>query len=80
MSLIRRIQAVIGGNALNLIISVFMVIALPKILTMEDYGYWQLFLFFFSYIGFFQFGWEDGIYLKFVGCKYEELDKKYFNN
>ena len=80
MNFIRRIQAVLCGNSINLLISVFMVIALPKYLTMEDYGYWQLFLFYFSYIGLFHLGWEDGIYLKYVGCRYDDLNKKYFNN
>ena len=53
-----------------------MVIIVPKFLSLEDYGLWQLFLFYYSYIGFFHFGWEDGIYLRYAGNSFETLDSK----
>lgn len=36
------------------------------------------FLFYYSYLGFLHFGWEDGIYLRYAGKKFEELNRKTF--
>ena len=49
------------ANIFSAVTSVLMILVLPKVLTMEDYGTWQLFMFYFSYVGFFHFGWIDGI-------------------
>lgn len=56
-----------------------MVMVVPKFLSIQDYGLWQLFLFYFSYLGFLHFGWEDGIYLRYAGKNFEELDKRTFS-
>jgi len=44
----------------------------------EEYGYWQLYLFYSAYVGFLHFGWNDGIYLRYGGTEYKELDKELF--
>lgn len=67
-----------SANLVSLGISVFMVAFVPKFLSVDDYGLWQLFLFYFSYLGFLHFGWEDGIYLRYAGKRFEELDRKTF--
>lgn len=41
----------------------------------DDYGGWQLYLFYFYYTGFFHFGWLDGMYLRYGGSNYEDLNK-----
>lgn len=68
----------IVANLLSLIVSTLVVLVLPKLIGVESYGYWQLYLFYTSYVGFFHFGWIDGIYLKYGGEHYEHLDKDYF--
>jgi O-antigen/teichoic acid export membrane protein len=50
----------------------------PKLIGVKDYGYWQLYLFYSSYVGFLHFGWNDGIYLRYGGKKYGELNKELF--
>lgn len=67
-----------SANLVSLGISVFMVAFVPKFLSVDDYGLWQLFLFYFSYLGFLHFGWEDGIYLRYAGKRFEKLDCKTF--
>lgn len=67
-----------SANLVSLGISVFMVAFVPKFLSVDDYGLWQLFLFYFSYLGFLHFGWEDGIYLRYAGKRFAELDRKTF--
>lgn len=63
------------ANGINLMLSILSAFILPKILGIREYAYWQLYVFYTSYIGFFHFGWADGIYLKQGGKKYQELDQ-----
>ena len=63
------------SNLISLLISVFLVFIVPKVVGIEAYGYWQLYLFYTSYIGFLHFGWIEGLYLKYGGYTYEDLDK-----
>jgi len=76
--ILKNIAYSFGANFISLCVSVFMVMFVPKFLSVNDYGLWQLFLFYFSYLGFLHFGWEDGIYLRYAGKQFEELDKKTF--
>lgn len=78
-SVIRNISYSFFANLLYLIVSAVMVIIIPKLVSLNDYGMWQLFLFYFSYLGFFHFGWEDGIYLRYAGNEFEELPGKRFS-
>lgn len=68
------------ANGTNTLVSLILVLFVPKILGVKEYSYWQLYLFYASYVGFFHFGWADGVYLKFGGKKYEDLDKGYFHS
>jgi O-antigen/teichoic acid export membrane protein len=45
----------------------------PLVLGVSDYGYWQLYVFYTIYVGIFSFGYNDGIYLKYGGHRFEEL-------
>lgn len=75
---IKNISYSFFANLISLLISGFMVMFVPKLLSVNDYGLWQLFLFYYSYLGFLHFGWEDGIYLRYAGKKFDELNKKTF--
>lgn len=75
---VKNISYSFSANLLSLLISVFMVMFVPKLLSVNDYGLWQLFLFYYSYLGFMHFGWEDGIYLRYAGKRFEELQPKTF--
>lgn len=68
------------ANIISMIISVISVTFLPKVMSIEDYGVWQLYLFYMSYLGFFHFGWLDGICLRYGGCYFENLDKIKFTS
>lgn len=78
LNTLKNIVYSFGANLTSLCISIFMVMFVPKFLSVDDYGLWQLFLFYFSYLGFLHFGWEDGIYLRYAGKNYDELDRKTF--
>lgn len=68
------------ANIISMIISVISVVFLPKFMSVENYGVWQLYLFYVSYLGFFHFGWLDGICLRYGGCYFEKLDKVKFTS
>lgn len=63
------------ANLIALAVSTLVVLIIPKLIGVEEYGYWQLYLFYSSYVGVFHFGWNDGIYLRYGGENYENLDK-----
>lgn len=66
------------ANIIGLSISLILIIIIPKIIGVTDYGYWQIYMFYLTYIAFFHFGHQDGIYLKYGGMDYINLDKKLF--
>ena len=68
------------AQALSIGSSVATTLVLPKVLGIESFGYWQLFLFYVSYIGFFHLGLNDGIYLLFGGRERSGIEKQDINS
>lgn len=62
------------AQGVSLTVSFLMSLIVPKLLGVTEFGYWQLFIFYSSYVGFFLFGINDGIYLRAGGKKYNELN------
>lgn len=56
-------------------LSVIQTLVVPKLLGVEQFGYWQLYIFYVSYVGFFHLGLSSGVYLTTGGQKREEMDK-----
>ena len=69
MSLSVLVQAVstMAGIVINLVV--------PKFIDTYQYAYWQTFLLYMQYVGFFHFGLIDGLVLRYSQFDYEELDK-----
>lgn len=66
------------SNGLNLISNVLVGIVLPLALSVSSYGYFRLFSLYLTYIGVMHFGFIDGIYLKYAGNEYDQLEKNKF--
>lgn len=81
LSILTKITYAVNANIITLLISVLTTLMIPKFLgnKVEEYGYFQLYMFFVSYIGIFHFGWCDGILLHLGGKRYEEVNKKEYN-
>lgn len=77
-SFISKVSYAVSTNIVTLLISTLTILVLPKILGVEDYGLLQLYIFYCAYVGFLHFGFNDGIYLRFAGETYGEIDKKLF--
>ncbi len=74
----KNLSYTLSSNLLSFFISTLVVIIVPKLIGIEEYGYWQLYIFYSSYVGFLQFGWTDGIYLRYGGEQYKNLNFKLF--
>ena len=78
VNFIRNFSYTLSSNLISLLVSTLVVLIVPKLIGVEEYGYWQLYLFYTSYVGFLHFGWNDGIYLRYGGKEYKDLDKGMF--
>lgn len=77
---IRNLFYVFASQSISLFFSLAMALLVPKALGIKEYGYWQIFFFYGSYAGFFQFGFNDGIYLRYGGKEYSSLDRPLFRS
>ena len=75
---IKNIIIVAISNLISLAAGVLTGFLLPKIMDKVDYSSYKTFTLYTSYIGFLHFGICDGIYLKYAGSTYDELDKSKF--
>lgn len=64
-----------AAQGASLLLSMILALIVPKVLGVEGYGYWQLFIFYGSYVGVFFFGLPDGIYLEKGGETRAGIDK-----
>ncbi|WP_249630235.1 hypothetical protein [Streptococcus uberis] len=63
----KNLLAAFSAQGVSLLISILMSLFVPKILGITEFSYWQLFIFYIGYAGFFHFGYNDGLYLKLGG-------------
>ena len=75
---LRNVLYSIVANGITMFVSVLTVLLIPKFISVEAYGYSQVYVFYSNYIGFLHLGLADGIYLRFGGQSYKELDKPLF--
>lgn len=75
-SVMKNLYYTVAANFVTLGISVLLNLFVPKLLGVTEYSYWQLYVFYSSYVGFLHFGWIDGIYLKIGGEDYEKINKR----
>ncbi|MGG7201268.1 oligosaccharide flippase family protein [Clostridium butyricum] len=71
----RNLIFAIIAQGTSTLLSILITIILPKMMGVEQFAYWQLFIFYSSYVGFFHFGLSDGLYLKYGGTNIENMDK-----
>ena len=73
--LISDLLTAFGAQGVSFACSVVTTLLVPKILGVEEFAYWQLFVFYTSYVGFFQLGLNDGVYLQHGGESRGTIDK-----
>ena len=77
--LARNVSYSVVANLVSFLVSVTVILLVPKAIGVVEYGYFQLFLFFISYVGFFHFGWCDGVILRYAGAEWDKLDRAKFS-
>ena len=70
----KNLQFAFLAQFISIIINLIMYLIVPKIVGTTNYAYWQLFIFYTNYAGFFHLGLVDGIYLRLGGKKYNDLN------
>jgi O-antigen/teichoic acid export membrane protein len=61
-----------GGNAFLLVLGFIQLLIIPRYLSVEDFGYFQLFMLYASYVGILHLGFINGIHVRWAG---KELDQ-----
>lgn len=77
---LKNIGQIYSAQIVSLAFSLVMSLYVPKILGVEEFSYWQLFLFYASYVGILQFGLNDGIYLRYGGKDLNLNEEKQISN
>jgi O-antigen/teichoic acid export membrane protein len=68
------------SQGIGTLASIATALLVPKVLGVVGFGFWQLFIFYTSYVGFFHLGLCDGAYLKLGGVQRREIDKPRSNS
>lgn len=66
----------LSANIIRLAISMVLTLLLPKLLGVEEYSFWQLYLFYVTYTAYSSLGFCEGIYLKHGGKEYKDLEPR----
>lgn len=64
-----------SAQFISMLMSVLISLILPKLLGVEEFAYWQMFILYSGYVGFFHFGLSDGLYLRYGGTSLRDMDK-----
>lgn len=76
----KSLAYVLFSNAILLVISLSTNLLIPKFVSIDTYTMIKTYTLYVSYAGFFHFGYNDGMYLKYGGKNLETIDKKDFAN
>lgn len=74
--LVGNVGVAFCAQGVSMFVSILVSLLVPKVLGVVEFGYWQLFLFYAGYVGFFHFGLNDGVYLLNGGMSRAEIDKR----
>lgn len=71
---VRNVGLSFSSNLVSLLINALTVLIVPRFVGTEIYGFYQLYIFFYSYVPMTNLGWNDGVYLREGGNAYKDLD------
>lgn len=70
---IKNFKFVFSAQLIVLLFGLVKAIFIPTLMSVEGFGYWQIYLFYSSYVGIFMLGFNDGIYLRYGKYQYKDL-------
>lgn len=71
-----KVFCAVGANASRILSTFVLTLLLPKMMSVLDYSYWQLYGFYGIYLACSSLGWCEGYYLQYGGRSYHELDRR----
>ena len=78
-SVLKKLSISTFANFFVLLVSVFSTLVFPKVLSVEDYSYWQIYVFYTGFVTIAGLGWTDGVYLKNGGKDYKSLERAVYS-
>lgn len=79
-SLISNASVAFLAQGISFVMGCLTSLLVPKVLGVEEFGYWQLFIFYSTYVGFFHLGLNDGVYLVEGGKSRSEIGRRAVNS
>lgn len=76
-SFIKDVGIVGLTNIFVLLTGMIQTLIIPKYLSVVDYGYWRIFTLYLGYVGFFHLGYNDGLYISWLGKSKENLMQEF---
>ena len=73
----KNIVYAFGSQSIQLLRSIIVSLLVPKMMGIQEFGFWQLFIFYTQYGGFIHLGLIDGILQRNGGRLYEKLHFEY---
>lgn len=77
-NILKNVVMVMSSNIILLVLGILMSFAIPIFLNVENYGYWQLYLYYSGFVGFFMLGFNDGMNIRFAGRNIDKLPGSLF--
>ena len=74
-SIWKNLAKVFFSQGLSVFSGVMVGFIIPKILGVEEYGFYRTYTMYFTYTSLLHFGFVDGILLKYSGQDYDNLNK-----
>jgi len=75
-TIIKNFSWVLFAQIIVLVISVARAIIVPKYLSVDDFGYWEIYWFYTCYTAICCFGYNDGLYLRYGGHDIDKLPER----
>lgn len=75
-SFLQNFSVTFAANALGFLVSALTAIIIPQLIGTTNYAYWQLYLIYYGYMLYFSFGLTDGIYVRYGGKTFNEVEPK----
>lgn len=72
----KDIARVFGSNLIKMLVTLLTTFVIPIVLSVENYGYYKLYVFYASYVGISHLGFCDGVYLKYGGVDIDKVSKR----
>lgn len=74
----KNVIYVMFSNVITLLSSVFIGLIIPKLMGVDDYGYYKMFILYGTYTALLHFGFNDGMLIRYGGKDFKAINKKEF--